>query len=50
MDLKLQDGGAFYNCTGLKTINIDMTEIEWEAVTKTAAWNNNVTAKMVFKQ
>ena len=42
------DGGAFYNCTGLETINVDMTETEWAAVSKATAWNTNGTAEIVW--
>ena len=41
---------AFYNCTGLKTINIDMTETTWNSITKESNWNRNVTANIVFKK
>ena len=41
---------AFYNCTGLKTINIDMTETTWNSITKGSNWNRNVTANIVFKK
>ena len=39
---------AFYNCTGLGKINVNMTKTEWEAVTKGSNWNTNVTAEIVF--
>ena len=41
---------AFYNCIGLEIINVDMTEEEWNAVTKGGSWNTNVTANIVFKK
>ena len=41
---------AFDNCTGLKTINIDMTETTWNSITKGSNWNRNVTANIVFKK
>ena len=41
---------AFENCKALKTININMTEEEWNKVTKGSNWNTNVTANIVFKK
>ena len=41
---------AFYNCTKLKIINVNMTEEEWNLVSKGNNWNANVTANMVFKK
>ena len=43
-------GRAFENCTGLKTINVDMTETQWNAVTKGNNWNKSVTANIVLKK
>ena len=43
-------GRAFDNCTGLKTINVDMTETTWNSITKGSNWNRNVTANIVFKK
>ena len=40
---------AFNNCIRLQTINVNMTEEEWSAVTKKSNWNRNVTANIVFK-
>lgn len=41
---------AFGNCKKLQTINVNMTENEWNSVTKVNGWNQNVTANIVFKQ
>ena len=41
---------AFENCKKLQTIKVNMTENEWNSVTKGKGWNQNITANIVFKQ